>query len=65
MKRNWASRFCFTKKKFNKKWLLNFHLFAIKIWQNHIYHGRFGDGNMMFNELGIDEQQNRNITTHT
>ena len=36
-----------------KKWLLNFHLFPIKIWQNHKYHDRFGDDNVTFNELGI------------
>ena len=36
-----------------KKWLLNFHLFPIKIWQNHKYHDRFGNDNVLFNELGI------------
>ena len=53
MTRNWASGFCFNNKKIDKKLLLNFHLFAIKIWQNHTYHDRFGDENVMFNELGI------------
>ena len=58
MKRNLASRFCFTNKEVNKKeWLLNIHLLAIKIWENHTYHDSLGDGNVMFKELGIDEQR--------
>ena len=36
-----------------KKQLLNFHLFAIKTCQNHIYHDTFGVENVMFDELGI------------
>ena len=54
-----ASRFCFTNKEVNKEeWLLNIHLFAIKIWEDHTYHDSLGDGNVMFKELGIDEQRN-------
>ena len=64
MKSNWASRFCFTSKKVNKKWLLNFHLFAIKICQNHIYHDRFGVENMMFDELGIMNNELKYNNTH-
>ena len=40
-------------KKLIKKWLLNFSLFAIKIWQNHTYHDRFSDGNVMFSKDSI------------
>ena len=59
MKRNWASRFCFTNNEVNKKeWLLNFHLFAIKIWQNHTYHDRLGDGNVMYNKTEIKHAHN-------
>ena len=57
MKRRWHEighlDFVLPTKKLIKKWLLNFHLFAIKMWQNHTYHDRFGDENVMFNELGI------------
>ena len=40
--------------------MLNFHLFAIQRWQNHTYDDRLDHGNVMSNELGIDEQQNWN-----
>ena len=57
MKRKWQEighlDFVLPTKTSVKKWLLNFHLFAIKIWRNHTYHDRFGDENAMPNELGI------------
>ena len=40
--------------------MLNFHLFVTQRWQNHTYDDRLDDGNVMSNELGIDEQRNWN-----